>query len=102
MMNKKEISGMPEINQRLRMLVDELSDGNVSRFQKMVSLPSHQIINRVFSIDSRNGRYPEVSATILTKIAANIENLNCRWLLTGVGDPFDKEKSGFICYRFFE
>ena len=98
-MNKKNEPYLPEINQRIRLLVDELYGGSVNRFYKMVGLPSHQVINRIFNIDSRNGNYPEASAMILTKIAANIQHLNCRWLLTGTGEPFNEKTDGSILAR---
>lgn len=77
---------LPPINERILMLIDNLTKGNVAAFVRLAGISSHQVLNRIFSIDSRTGKYPNVSSSILSSIKLNMPNVNYDWLLTGEGE----------------
>lgn len=77
---------MPDINKRIKELVAEFSDGNVQKFVDLVGISSHQVLNRIFSVDNRSGKYPKPSAHILTAIQTSLPQVDNGWLLTGVGE----------------
>lgn len=79
-------STFPEINLRVKKLVDYYADGSVKRFSEMIELSNSQKLNRVFNVDKRNGQYPEVSSDIILSIANMLPDVNTQWLLTGDGN----------------
>ncbi|MFV0535951.1 MAG: helix-turn-helix transcriptional regulator [Dysgonomonas sp.] len=76
---------LPPINKRIKLLVDEMSDGNVADFVRLIKFNKHQNFNRMFNIDNRNKKYPQPSADILNCIKINLSQINYDWLLTGEG-----------------
>jgi hypothetical protein len=94
MMQTKEIK-LPEINERIKKIIDENYGGNVAKFVRDAKIESHQVLNRIFHIDSRNKKYPRPSAEILTCIKLNMPNIDYDWLISGVGDmlKFPEEKN---------
>lgn len=86
---------LPDINFRVKTLIDYYTNGSVKRFSELIKLSSSQKLNRIFNIDKRNGEYPEVSSDILISIANMFSDVDARWLLTGQGEMFlsnDKSK----------
>lgn len=63
---------MPIRNQKLRELIDSQFNGNVSEFAKTIG-KSQQVINRLFSIDKRSGKYPTISNEIEKAILAKVD-----------------------------
>ncbi|MBA4168134.1 MAG: hypothetical protein H0X41_11450 [Chitinophagaceae bacterium] len=76
---------LPDQNRRIKQLVAHFSDGNVSTFLLGLNGMSHQRFNRIFNIDPKNGKYPGVSAAIITAIRSGYPTVNYDWLLTGEG-----------------
>lgn len=76
---------LPAINERVKILVEHYAKGSVKRFSEIINLSSSQKLNRVFNLDKRNNKYPEVSSDILLSIANMLSDINTEWLLTGNG-----------------
>lgn len=79
---------LPDINLRVKTLIDYYTNGSVKRFSELINLSSSQKLNRIFNIDKRNGEYPEVSSDILISVANMFSEIDARWLLTGQGEMF--------------
>ena len=77
---------LPEINKRIKLLIDEFSNGNVADFVRLTGISSHQVLNRIFNIDKRSGNYPAPSGNILASIQMSIPEINNTWLLKGKGE----------------
>ena len=84
---------MPEVNAKIKELINERSKGVISRFAKQIGLDSPQIIGRLFIIDPRNGKYPEPSLGIIKKILSTFPDLNSGWF--GIGELVDENKKPF-------
>lgn len=84
-------NNLPNINKRIKSLIEYYTNGSVKRFSEMIQLSSSQKLNRIFNIDKRSGQYPEVSSDILLSIANMLSDINTDWLLKGQGDMI-KEK----------
>lgn len=80
------MSEIPEINNRIKLLVEQFCGGNVQQFVDMVGIKSHQNLNRIFNIDKRSNKYPSPSSEILTCIKLQLPQVNYDWLLTGEGE----------------
>lgn len=80
---------IPDINKRIKELVNEFSAGNVQKFVDLIGV-GHQVLNRIFSIDTRNNKYPKPSGLILTAIQTKLPQVNATWLLTGEGEMLNK------------
>ena len=76
---------IPEINKRIRQLIDYKTDGVVKKFAELVGLPQ-QTLNRLFIIDKRTGKYPLATTEILQKISEMYDCISLDWLLNGDGD----------------
>lgn len=70
---------LPDVNKRVREVIDRFADGNVSGFTKMINegVPSmyaisQQRLNRLFKIDSKINRYPGVAADIIKAITNRV------------------------------
>ncbi|MDD4847628.1 MAG: hypothetical protein PHR53_02540 [Bacteroidales bacterium] len=74
-----------EINKRVMQLIDYYTNGNQTKFAEKINC-SPQVVNRLFNIDKRHGKYTLVSSEVLQKISLMCENLNCHWLLSGEGE----------------
>jgi phage repressor protein C with HTH and peptisase S24 domain len=75
---------MPEINQRIKQLIDFSTNGVVKKFAESVGLPQ-QTLNRLFVIDRRVGKYPLATTEVLQKILEKYD-INACWLLSGEGE----------------
>lgn len=82
---------LPDINGRVKKLVDTYAKGSVKKFSEIIQLSSSQKLNRVFNLDKRNGEYPDVSSDIIISIANKISDVNIDWLLTGRGSMLKDE-----------
>lgn len=60
---------LPPKNQAIKNLIRDRFDGNVSAFCRELDMKDTQRINRLFSIDKRNGKYPTPSTEILELIS---------------------------------
>lgn len=69
-MRKKKIdeAGLPSDNLAVYQLVDKESGGIIKDFALKLNVPP-QTIQRLFKIDKRTGRYPNVTSEIKSKIA---------------------------------
>jgi len=65
---------LPNATRKLKQLIDNEFNGNVSEFSKHIGF-SQQVINRLFNIDKRSGKYPTISARIMQAVC---ENFNIR------------------------
>lgn len=75
---------LPPINQRIKDLINELSNGNVSAFCTILGYSSAQKVNRLFKIDPRTGKYPTPSSTIIADIS-NTFHTHTEWIIKGTG-----------------
>lgn len=75
---------LPSENQRIRDIIDHYCNGNELMFSKEIGI-SQPRINRLFSLDARNGKYPIVSFEIVQAIINKFINIDSDWLLTGRG-----------------
>ncbi|WP_028889401.1 hypothetical protein [Tenacibaculum ovolyticum] len=77
---------LPEINDRLKDIIDFCSNGNVSDFSKKLKGISQQKLNRLFNLDSRTKKYPTISQDIITEVLSEIPEINPTWFLLGKGE----------------
>lgn len=84
---------LPEVNNRIKRLVEEFCKGNVQQFVDMVGIKSHQNLNRIFNIDKRSNKYPSPSSEILTCIQLKLPQVNYNWLLTGEGEMLNSSQA---------
>ncbi len=84
---ENENSNLPPVNQRIRDLVDSMYRGSVRAFSIALGLNDSQKINRLFNIDTRNGKYPTPSIDVLM-IISNVLDISLQWLQTGEGDMY--------------
>ncbi len=76
---------VPVENQRVKEVINYYCDGNELLFSKEIDI-SQPRINRLFSIDNRNSKYPMVSYDIVQSIINKFINVSAEWLLTGKGE----------------
>ena len=71
--------------ERINYIIEHFEDGNAADFARKIgkSAPSVSKLRR--------GQYSFMSYA--DEIARAYPSLNCRWLLTGIGDPLAKEMS---------
>lgn len=81
---------MPEINNRIKQLIDNKTNGIVKKFAEKIGLPQ-QTINRLFIIDKRTNKYPIATTEILQKISEMYVDISPEWLITGCGSMFRSE-----------
>lgn len=62
-MLEREYNQLPKQNRKVYDLVLKMCGGNISRFAAEIGT-SNQVINRLFKIDSRRGKYPSVSRDV--------------------------------------
>ncbi|GEM_PF-2547537 len=83
-------SDLPLVNQKIKYLIDEMFDGNVTAFSKKLGYQSPQKVNRLFNIDSRIGKYPKPSIQMIQDISSNFE-ISTDWFLDhGNTNPLNK------------
>lgn len=75
---------LPEINARIRALIDKHSNGRITKFAELCGIKSAYKLNRLFLPDKRNGIIPEPSLDIVTKISETL-NIGLDWLVFGEG-----------------
>ncbi|WCC44175.1 hypothetical protein PJW08_10320 [Tenacibaculum finnmarkense] len=63
---------LPDINKRLKEVIEYFNEGNVSDFSKKLNGVSQQKLNRLFNLDSRTKKYPAISQDIITEVLSNI------------------------------
>lgn len=85
---------LPIENQRVKKVIEYYFDGNVNQFSKEINV-SQPRISRLFSLDSRNGKYPIVSFDIIQSIINKFIDVSPEWLIVGRGKMI-KEKSNII------
>ncbi|WP_053326901.1 S24 family peptidase [Chryseobacterium gallinarum] len=76
---------LPIENQRVKNVIDYFCDGNVLRFSKEIGI-SQPRINRLFTIDTRSGKYPLVSFEIIQAIINKFIKIDSEWLIVGKGE----------------
>ncbi|NAW52173.1 S24 family peptidase [Elizabethkingia argentiflava] len=81
---------LPTENQRIKDILNYYCKGNETMFSKEIGI-SQPRINRLFSLDPRNGKYPLVSFEIIQAIINKFININAEWLLTGKGCMLKKD-----------
>lgn len=75
---------LPDINQRLKDIIDIESDGNVRKFSINMGLSDSSKINRLFNTDKRSNGYPLPSIEIITLIM-NKYGYSANWIINGYG-----------------
>lgn len=83
---------IPDINNRIRQLVDYYANGKVIRFSDLIGV-KQQTINRLFNLDTRTGKYPVATTEILVAITEMLVDISADWLLIGRGEML-KPKTG--------
>ena len=78
-------SYLPEINGRVKTIIDKYSDGNIAEFARSLNGISQQRLDRLFKKDKRNNKYPSVH-TEITQAILDKYPINPNWLMTGEGD----------------
>ena len=73
---------LPEINQRIKKLVEKYANDNTAQFCRMVGISPSYKLTRLFSKEKRNGKYPEPSLDVIRQIAANLD-LDINYLVFG-------------------
>ena len=73
---------LPDLNNRIRKVIEDKTNGSVRRFAEQAGI-SQQKINRLFNIDTRTQKIPSVPSDILIRITEMFVDVNPRWLLTG-------------------
>ena len=73
-MKKKDLVGLPDINFRIKKIIDDQFNGNVRKFSKHIGLNDSSRINRLFNKDTRYNNYPSPSLDIIVLIS---RALNC-------------------------
>jgi hypothetical protein len=86
-------NNLSPISIRVRSLINLYAKGSVKRFSEMIELSNSQKLNRVFNVDKRSGRYPDISADILLSIANMFPMISRDWLLTGKGEMLKPDGS---------
>lgn len=75
---------LPEINGRIKQIIELYTDGNVSKFADIIGF-SQQKVNRLFTIDTRTEKFPVATLDIVMKISEMFVNIDPDWLLHGRG-----------------
>lgn len=82
---------IPELNKKIKEVVDFKADGSVNKFSAMIGI-SQQKVNRLFNIDTRTNKYPAVPSDILMSITESFVEINAEWLLSNRGEMLKKEE----------
>ena len=76
---------LPELNQRLKDIIDYFCKGNIAEFSRSLDNVSQQRLDRLFKIDKRNNKYPtvpvEIAQSVIKRYPVNID-----WLMNGKGE----------------
>lgn len=84
---------MPKLNGRVQEVINVLDGGNVKKFSEKLKNVSQQRLNRIFNLDTRTGKIPDVPSVVLTGIAASLPEVNLKWLLTGEGKMLNNNQT---------
>ncbi|HZK69307.1 MAG TPA: S24 family peptidase [Paludibacter sp.] len=79
---------LPELNNRVFQLINELCAGNVSEFARQIGV-KQQTIDRLFKIDKRTEKFPRVKSEIIDAALLTFKRVDKVWLLTGNGKMFN-------------
>ena len=71
-------------NERLRLLIDHFTDGNVAAFAREIK-EVQQALDRLFKPSKTSGRFPAVKFEIYEKILIRYPDVSQIWLLSGAG-----------------
>ena len=86
---------IPEINKRIKELINHYTGGRVAPFSELLNGVSQQKLNRLFNIDTRTGKYPLVTTDILVAITEKFVDINSEWLLKGVPPMIIDSKNAY-------
>lgn len=86
---------LPIENQRVKKIIDFYCQGNENQFSKEIGV-SQPRINRLFSLDVRSGKYPQVSFDIIQSIINKFINLNPEWVIVGRGSMHKEQQSNIV------
>lgn len=78
---------MNTVNSRIKFVIDKLYNGNISLFCRVAEV-KQPTLNTIVG-----ERQSKPSFDILNAIALNIKDVNLKWLITGLGNPFLDEPS---------
>ena len=81
---------LPEINKRVKLIIDAQAGGVVSQFADTIGF-SQQRLNRLFIKDTRTGKFPTVPIEIVIKITEMFVNISPDWLLNNKGEMYRGE-----------
>lgn len=73
------------ISQRIKIIIDRESNGNVKSFAEKLGNISQQGLSRIFRPDPRSGTYPTPSTELIILITSVFVNYNPCWILLGEG-----------------
>ena len=88
---------LPEINNRIRQLIDKYANRSVKKFAESINIPQ-QTLNRLFNIDSRTQKYPLATTDMLVAISRKYPDVDISWLLTGEGN-LEKEPAQLVSVK---
>lgn len=86
---------MPLVNQRIRNIIDSDYSGSVRAFCIALGFSDSQKINRLFKVDTRNGKYPTPSIDILTLISNKLD-VSLLWLQNGEGPMLKSDNTSAV------
>ena len=81
-MKRKDLDGLPDINFRIKKIIDEQFNGNVRKFSKHIGLNDSSRINRLFNKDTRYNNYPSPSLDVIVLISRAL-NCSTDYLING-------------------
>lgn len=81
---------LPKENARIRKVIEHFCNGNELQFSREIGI-SQPRINRLFTKDPRNGRYPVVTFNIVKSILERFKDVSSDWLVTGQGEMLRKQ-----------
>ena len=71
---------LPVANKKVYDLVQHYTDGNISMFAEYIGV-TQQVLERIFRIDKRNGKYPKVSDGIKSALKEKL-NISESWFIS--------------------
>ncbi len=64
---------LPEINKRIKKLVEKYAQDNASEFCRIVDIKPSYKLTRLFTVENRNGKYPEPSLDVVRQISSKLD-----------------------------
>lgn len=77
---KEKIQHLPSLNDKILQIIKNQFNGNVSLFARTIGF-KQQTIDRLFKIDPRTDKYPNVSGKMIVALTSNLKNIDKDWLL---------------------